>query len=77
MKEYIEFIAKSLVDNPSGVSVEVKSEDEKVYHIHLKVSPEDVGKVIGKQGKIISAIRVLATSVAGREGKRAILEIAD
>lgn len=77
MKEFIEFIAKHLVDNPDGVSIEEKDTDEKKAVLTLKVSPEDVGKVIGKQGKTAQAMRTLLTAVAAKEGKRAILEILD
>jgi predicted RNA-binding protein YlqC (UPF0109 family) len=77
MKEFIEFIAKHLVDNPDGVAIEEKSGDEKKYIYSLKVSAEDVGKVIGKQGKTAQAMRTLLTAVAAKEGKRAILEILD
>jgi predicted RNA-binding protein YlqC (UPF0109 family) len=77
MKEFIEFIAKHLVDNPDGVAIEEKGGDEKKYIYTLKVSAEDVGKVIGKQGKTAQAMRTLLTAVAAKEGKRAILEILD
>jgi uncharacterized protein len=77
MKEFIEFIAKHLVDNPDGVTIEEKSGDDKKYIYSLKVSAEDVGKVIGKQGKTAQAMRTLLTAVAAKEGKRAILEILD
>ncbi|MGE5363113.1 MAG: KH domain-containing protein [Bacteroidota bacterium] len=77
MKEFIEFIAKHLVDNPDGVTIEEKDTDEKKAVLTLKVSPEDVGKVIGKQGKTAQAMRTLLTAVAAKEGRRAILEILD
>ncbi|MDP4175739.1 MAG: KH domain-containing protein [Bacteroidota bacterium] len=77
MKEFIEFIAKHLVDNPDGVSIEEKISDEKKSVLSLKVSPEDVGKVIGKQGKTAQAMRTLLTAVAAKEGKRIVLEILD
>jgi uncharacterized protein len=77
MKEFIEFIAKHLVDNPGDVAIdEKKPEDNKVV-LTLKVKPEDVGKVIGKQGKTAQAMRTLLTAIAAKEGKRAILEILD
>jgi predicted RNA-binding protein YlqC (UPF0109 family) len=77
MKEFIEFIAKHLVDSPEGVVVEVKSSEDNKYILSLKVQPDDVGKVIGKQGKTAQAMRTLLTAVAAKEGKRAILEILD
>jgi predicted RNA-binding protein YlqC (UPF0109 family) len=75
MKEFVEYIAKHLVDNPDGVVVEEKSVEEKKIVLSLKVKPEDVGKVIGKQGKTAQSMRTLLTAVAAKEGKRAILEI--
>jgi len=77
MKQFIEFIAKHLVDNPDSVSIEEKQPDEKKIVLTLKVGAEDVGKVIGKQGKTAQAMRTLLTAIAAKEGKRAILEILD
>ncbi len=77
MKEFIEFIAKHLVDQPDGVVVEEKAVEEKKVVLSLKVKPEDVGKVIGKQGKTAQAMRTLLTAVAAKDGKRAVLEIED
>lgn len=77
MKEFVEFISKHLVDSPDKVVVEVKSEEEKKVVFALKVAADDIGKVIGKQGKTAQAIRVLLTAVAAKEGKRAVLEIID
>ncbi len=77
MKEFVESIAKYLVDKPDGVRVEEKVVDDKKIIFTLKVAPEDIGKVIGKQGKTAQAMRVLLTAIAAKEGIRAILEIAD
>lgn len=77
MKEFIEYIAKHLVDNPENVSVEEKAPEENKMVLSLKVQAEDVGKVIGKQGKTAQAMRTLLTAIAAKEGKRAILEILD
>jgi predicted RNA-binding protein YlqC (UPF0109 family) len=77
MKEFIEYIAKHLVDNPENVSVEEKAPEENKIVLSLKVQAEDVGKVIGKQGKTAQAMRTLLTAIAAKEGKRAILEILD
>ncbi len=77
MKEFIEFIAKHLVDSPDQVNVdENESEDNKVI-LSLKVQSDDVGKVIGKQGKTAQAMRTLLTAIAAKDGKRAMLEILD
>lgn len=77
MKEFIEYIVKHLVDSPDEVVVEVKTEEEKKIVLTLKVGPDDIGKVIGKQGKTAQAMRTLLTAIAAKEGKRAILEILD
>lgn len=77
MKEFIEFIAKQLVDKPEMVYVEEQSQEEKKVTLSLKVNNDDIGKVIGKQGKTAQAMRVLLTAVAAKEGKRAVLEIID
>jgi predicted RNA-binding protein YlqC (UPF0109 family) len=74
MKELIEFMARAIVDNPDEVEVtEENDEDHIVYH--LKVAEEDMGKVIGKQGRIANAMRTLLKVAAIRSGARAILEI--
>jgi predicted RNA-binding protein YlqC (UPF0109 family) len=57
MKEFVEYIAKHLVDNPDGVVVEEKTVEEKKIVLSLKVKPEDIGKVIGKQGKTAQSMR--------------------
>ena len=75
MKEFIEFISKHLVDNPDNVSIEEATPDEKTIELTLKVGADDVGKVIGKQGKTAQAMRTLLTAIAAKEGKRAILKI--
>lgn len=77
MKEFIEFIAKHLVDNPASVALEEIAPDEKTIELTLKVGAEDVGKVIGKQGKTAQAMRTLLTAIAAKDGKRAILKILD
>ena len=77
MKEFIEFIAKHLVDNPDSVSLDETTPDDKTIELTLKVGQDDVGKVIGKQGKTAQAMRTLLTAIAAKEGKRAILEILD
>ena len=76
MKELLLYIAKSLVDNPEAVTVtEVQGED--ALTLELRVAPEDMGKVIGRQGRIAKEIRVLIRSVAQRSGKRVSVEIVD
>ena len=75
-KELVEFVVKSLVDAPDEVSVNV-IEGEKSTILELKVAQEDVGKVIGKQGRIAKAIRTILSASATRDGQRATLEILD
>lgn len=77
MKEFIEFIVKHLVDHPDNVNIEENRPEENKVVLSLKVNAEDVGKVIGKQGKTAQAMRTLLTAIAAKEGKRAILEIID
>ena len=77
MKEFIEFIAKSLVDDPESVVVEETIDQDKKVNLSLRVKREDIGKVIGKKGKTAIAMRTLLTAVAAKEGKRAQLEILD
>ena len=74
MKELIEVIAQSLVDNPDEVVV-TENETEKGIEISLKVSDDDMGKVIGKQGRIAKAIRTVAKAAASKEDKKVIVEI--
>lgn len=74
MKELIEVIAKSLVDYPDEVQVTQK-ETEKSIVLELKVAQSDMGKVIGKQGKIAKAIRTVVKSAASKEDRKVIVEI--
>lgn len=74
MKELIEALAKALVDRPDQVVV-AQSETDKTVHLQLVVAPEDMGKVIGKQGKIANAIRTLVKAAAVKDGRRVHLDI--
>ena len=74
MKELVTHIARSLVENPDQVEV-VDSEEENQINLELHVAQEDMGKVIGKQGRIAKAIRVVVKAAATKEGKKANLEI--
>lgn len=74
LNELVTFIAKSLVDSPEKVEVrEVSGEQTSV--LELKVAPEDLGKIIGKQGKTAKAIRTILGAAAAKMRKRAVLEI--
>ncbi|ERL05202.1 KH domain-containing protein [Mitsuokella sp. oral taxon 131] len=74
MKTIVEVIAKSLVDHPEDVNVEVKGEDLEVV-LELHVAEDDMGKVIGRQGRIARAIRTVVKAAATRENKKVSVEI--
>jgi len=74
MKELVEYMAKSLVDNPEYVSVNEVNKEQSII-LELKVAPEDMGKVIGKQGRIANAIRTVVKAAAVKQHKRVIVEI--
>jgi uncharacterized protein len=72
----LEALAKRLVSEPDAVRVEREESDDLVV-LRLHVAPDDVGKVIGRQGRIARALRQLVRAAAGRQRKRVVLEIAD
>jgi len=74
MKELVEILAKALVDQPDKVSINVV-EKEKTTVIELKVAQEDMGKVIGKQGRIARAIRTVVKAAATKDKKRVSVDI--
>ena len=76
MKDVLETIIASLVDNKEQVSVEEVTTDRNI-ELRVKVAPEDMGKVIGKQGRVAKAIRTVIKSVAGKEGKRVNVEFVE
>ena len=76
MKELLEFLARSLVDNPDEVRVE-ETEPDDVVVLRLSVAKDDVGKVIGKQGRIARALRTVVKASAVKDGKQATVEIID
>ncbi|MDE3056682.1 MAG: KH domain-containing protein [Bacteroidota bacterium] len=76
MREFLEYIAKQLVDHPDAVSLTEEEKDGKTV-FKLKVGETDVGKIIGKKGRTAQAMRVLLSAVAAKNGKRAILEVLD
>lgn len=74
MGELVEFIAKSIVDNPEDVEVKEVDGSQSII-IELRVAEEDMGKVIGKQGRIAKAIRTVVKAAAIKENKRVVVEI--
>jgi predicted RNA-binding protein YlqC (UPF0109 family) len=76
LKDLLEYLAKALVDDPDSVHVDAV-ETETTVVLELTVAKEDVGKVIGKQGRIARALRTIVKASAVRDGKRAIVEIVD
>jgi uncharacterized protein len=74
MQELITYIAKSLVDNPDDVQVTVTEEDDTIL-VDLAVAKDDLGKVIGKQGRTARAMRSLLSAAAGKEDKKSRLNI--
>lgn len=75
-KEFIEYIARALVDEPDEVNVTIV-EGEQSLILELKVAPDDIGKIIGKKGRIAHSIRILLSAVSTRTGKRINLHILD
>ena len=75
MKELLLYMAQNLVDNPDQVTVTEIPGDETV--LELRVAPEDMGKVIGRQGRIAKEIRTIIKSVAQRRGEHVSVEIVD
>ena len=76
MKDLLLYMAKNLVDNPDAVSVNEMTEEDGLV-LELRVAPEDMGKVIGRQGRIAKEIRTVVKTVAQRDGKRVTVDIID
>jgi hypothetical protein len=74
MKELVEYVAKSLVEDPTQVKVEV-FEETRMIILRLSVAPDDTGRVIGKDGRVAQAIRALLRAMASQSGKRVNLKI--
>jgi hypothetical protein len=75
MKEFVEFIVKQMVDKPDKVNVEESMPNENTVEIKIKVDQSDIGKVVGKKGKNIDALRTLTTAVAAKERHRVTLQV--
>lgn len=76
MKEFVEYIAKQLVDQPELVTIEEVVENDKLL-LKLRVAQPDIGKVIGKKGRTAFALRTLAAAVGKKQGKEVMLEVLD
>jgi uncharacterized protein len=76
MKELVEYIAKSLVDHPDAVQVK-EIQGASAVIIELRVAESDMGRVIGKRGRVVNAMRALVEVIAARQGKRVTLEVVD
>jgi predicted RNA-binding protein YlqC (UPF0109 family) len=74
MEELIDYIARSLVDDPTEVSVTVR-ETEREMRVELRVAEEDMGRVIGRQGRVANAMRMLMRVISSRKGVRSSLDI--
>ncbi len=74
MKELLYMIATELVDHPEKISVSQKEVDNKIV-LELKVAPEDMGKVIGKQGRIAKSIRTIIKATSSQESKNVVVDI--
>ncbi len=77
MESILEVVIKSLVDNKDEVSIEVKTNDNKSICYEVKVARNDMGKIIGKQGKMAKSIRTIMKAIAGKEHKRVTIEFLD
>ncbi|OQY91747.1 MAG: hypothetical protein B6D41_08910 [Chloroflexi bacterium UTCFX4] len=76
MQELVEYITKSLVDDPEQIHVRVM-ENAHTVNVELQVAPSDMGRIIGKGGRVVNSLRTLVRIAAVRQGKRATLEILD
>jgi len=74
MKELVEYIVKALVDNPNEVNIS-QTDGESVTIIEIRVAQDDIGKVIGKEGRIANAIRTVAKAAGAKNQKRVTIEI--
>jgi uncharacterized protein len=77
MKAIIEFIVKQLVDKPGNVRVEENAPDKNTIEVVVEVDKEDIGKVIGKKGRNINAIRTLVTAIGAKEHHRVTLQVVE
>ena len=77
MKDLIEYLARALVDEPDRVSVDSYEEEDGTVVYELHVSEDDVGKVIGRGGRTVNALRAVVRAAAVREGRRVLVDVVD
>jgi uncharacterized protein len=77
MDELVEYLARSLVDEPDAVSVESFEEDDGTIVIELSVAEDDVGKIIGRGGRTVNALRCVLRASTAKQGKRLLLDVVD
>ena len=77
MKDLIEFLARALVDDPESVSVDSFEEHDGTLVYELRVAEDDVGKVIGRNGRTVNALRTVVRAAAVRDGRRVLVDVVD
>ena len=77
MEDLLEYLARSLVDEPDGVSVESFEEDDGTLVLEHRVADDDVGKVIGRNGRTVNALRTVVRASAVRHGRRVLVDVID
>jgi predicted RNA-binding protein YlqC (UPF0109 family) len=77
MKDLLEYLAKGLVDEPAGVSVESFDEDDGTLVLELQVAEGDVGKVIGRNGRTVNALRTVVRASSVKAGRRVLVDVVD
>jgi len=77
VKDLVEFLARALVDDPDAVSVDSYEEDDGTLVYEVRVAEDDVGKVIGRSGRTVNAIRAVLRAAAIRDGRRVLVDVVD
>ena len=77
MKDLVEYLARSLVDHPDEVTVESFEEDDGTLVFELHLNEDDVGKVIGRSGRTVNALRTVVRAASVREGRRVLVDVVD
>jgi uncharacterized protein len=77
VKDLLEYLAKGLVDNPAEVSVDSFEEDDGTVVLELRVAEDDVGKVIGRSGRTVNALRTVVRACSVKRGRRVLVDVVD